>query len=105
MDSKNNMRITSFKHNSLDFFADFYIGIMIEREIEESKKIFRLNSPIIGLRGEQHLEAGFIYAPYIPVMIDQASSTFIPSKEIMSRYTKIVNSSLYGVIKTSDIKW
>jgi len=100
MDSKSNIRITSLKKSGIDSFADFYIGLMIEREIEEEKKIF--NSIKIGFKSQQFMDAGYIYAPYIPLNLEQVA--FTPSQGIASRYAKkIMNSSLYGVIRISEL--
>lgn len=104
MDSKNDMRITSFKNNDFDFFKDFYIAILIEREKEDLKKICNENRKAI--KGQQFLDAGYIYAPYIPIMIPQVIEvpTGLGKTGIMSRYSqKIVNSNLYGTIRVGQV--
>ncbi len=45
-----------------------------------------------------NLEAGFIFAPYIPLFED--SSEFIPRRSLRSRYTqRDVNNSFYDIIE------
>ena len=53
------------------------------------------------IRGRTFLEAGYIYAPYIPMISEPTSvdNGFTPSRSLESRYaTKVVNNSYYGVI-------
>jgi hypothetical protein len=59
-----------------------------------------LNKPsYIGFKGPEFLEAGYIYAPYIPMMVETEPELFQPRTDITSRYAmKIVNNSYYGTI-------
>jgi hypothetical protein len=79
---------------------------------------------ILGKKGEQ-LEPGYVFAPYVMATtessdffcrnlrkskiskifnLDYHSGLFTPSKSISSRYsTKIVNSSMYGVIGATNV--
>ena len=55
---------------------------------------------VIGIRGEQLLEAGFIFAPYIPMVLE---GEFQPRQSISSRYaTKVVNPNFYGRITVNE---
>lgn len=96
MDLINNIRITSFKKNNIDWFRDFYISILLEREIIDSKKEFKQN------RINQFWEPGYIFAPYIPIMmtpIVYEVPTGLGKSEIMSRYAKTqINENYYGRI-------
>ena len=93
MDSTNNIRITSFKKNNIDWFRDFYISILIDREIEVSKKEFKQN------RVDQFLEPGYIYVPYIPIIHDDVPTTGVDISGLMSRYTNItIDRNLYETI-------
>lgn len=52
------------------------------------------------IRGEQLLEPGLIWVPYIPVF--EESEEFRPRRSIKSRYaTKVVNNSFYGVVNVN----
>lgn len=62
---------------------------------------------LIGHKGSTFLEAGFIYAPYIPLQLTQTiydPNDFTPRKGIMTRYAKkMVNNRFYGVIYIDNI--
>lgn len=51
---------------SLKEFANLYIELEIQREEEEAKKIFS-NNKIIARKGTTYMDAGYIYAPYVPM--------------------------------------
>ncbi len=55
---------------------------------------------ILGLKGSSFLEAGYIFAPYIPVFETQTvNESFNPSEVLASRYaTKLIDNNLYGAI-------
>lgn len=53
----------------------------------------------IGFKGESFLEAGYVYAPYIPNVITNSIFDFNPSENIISRYaTKQINNNYYGLV-------
>lgn len=62
---------------------------------------------LIGHKGNSFLEAGYIYAPYIPLQLTQTiydPSDFTPRKGIMTRYGKeMVNNKFYGVVIINNI--
>jgi hypothetical protein len=68
-----------------------------------------LPAPIVllGHKGNTFLEAGYIYAPYIPLQLTQTiydPNDFTPRKGIMTRYAKkMVNNRFYGVIYIDNI--
>lgn len=68
-----------------------------------------LPAPIVllGHKGNTFLEAGYIYAPYIPLQLTQTiydANDFTPRKGIMTRYAKkMVNNRFYGVIYIDNI--
>jgi len=68
-----------------------------------------LPAPIVllGHKGNTFLEAGYIYAPYIPLQLTQTiydPQDFTPRKGIMTRYAKkMVNNRFYGVIYIDNI--
>ena len=60
---------------------------------------FEITSPF--LRGTQHLEPGYIYAPYIPLITNTTISEdySLPQRTIQSRYGTItVNNNFYNTI-------
>lgn len=62
---------------------------------------------LIGHKGSTFLEAGYIYAPYIPLQLTQTlqdPNDFTPRKGIMTRYAKkMVNNRFYGVVIIDNI--
>lgn len=62
---------------------------------------------LLGHKGNTFLEAGYIYAPYIPLQLTQTiydPNDFTPRKGIMTRYAKkMVNNRFYGVIYIDNI--
>jgi len=62
---------------------------------------------LMGFRGNQFLESGAVYAPYIPLIMTPLvydPNTFTPRKGIMTRYAKkMVRNDYYGVIRVADL--
>lgn len=62
---------------------------------------------LIGHKGNTFLEAGYVYAPYIPLQLTQTiydPNDFTPRKGIMTRYAKkMINNRFYGVIYIDNI--
>jgi hypothetical protein len=65
------------------------------------------NVILMGFRGNQFLETGAVYAPYIPLIMTPLvydPATFTPRKGIMTRYAKkMVRPEFYGLVKVSDL--
>ena len=65
------------------------------------------NVVLMGYRGSQFLEAGAVYAPYVPLMMTPLvydPETFTPRKGLMTRYAKkMIRPEFYGKIFISDI--
>lgn len=62
---------------------------------------------LVGHKGSTFLEAGYIYAPYIPLQLTQTiydPNDFTPRKGIMTRYAKkMVNNRFYGVVIIDNV--
>ena len=65
------------------------------------------NLILTGYRGSQFLEAGAVYAPYVPLMMTPLvydPETFTPRKGLMTRYAKkMIRPEFYGKIYISDV--
>ena len=65
------------------------------------------NVILMGFRGNQFLETGAVYAPYIPLIMTPLvydPNTFTPRKGIMTRYAKkMVRPEFYGIVKVADL--
>jgi hypothetical protein len=66
------------------------------------------NIILAGYRGSQFLEAGAVYAPYVPLMMTPLvydPVSFTPRKGIMTRYAKkMIRPEFYGKIFISDLE-
>lgn len=57
---------------------------------------------VIGFKGEQFLEPGYVFAPYIPMM--DLETEFAPRLSVASRYaTREVNPNFYGRITVNEL--
>jgi len=65
------------------------------------------NVILMGFRGNQFLETGAVYAPYIPLIMTPLvydPNTFTPRKGIMTRYAKkMVRPEFYGRVFVADL--
>jgi len=65
------------------------------------------NTILLGYRGSQFLEAGAVYAPYVPLMMTPLvydPETFTPRKGLMTRYAKkMIRPEFYGKIDIIDL--
>jgi len=65
------------------------------------------NVILMGFRGNQFLETGAVYAPYIPLIMTPLvydPQTFTPRKGIMTRYAKkMVRPEFYGKVLVGDL--
>jgi hypothetical protein len=61
------------------------------------------NTILLGFRGNQFLESGAVYAPYVPLIMTPLvydPNTFTPRKGIMTRYAKkMVRPEFYGKVQ------
>jgi hypothetical protein len=68
---------------------------------------FPANKILIGHKGKSLLDAGYIYAPYVPLQLTPTMYNpfnFTPIKGIMTRYAKkMVNNRYFGVINVAGI--
>jgi hypothetical protein len=65
------------------------------------------NTILLGFRGNQFLESGAVYAPYVPLIMTPLvydPNTFTPRKGIMTRYAKkMVRPEFYGKVFVADL--
>lgn len=83
------------------------IGNLGNRYVVYKDPYLPSNIVLVGHKGNTFLEAGYIYAPYIPLQLTQTiydPNDFTPRKGIMTRYAKkMVNNRFYGVIYVDNI--
>jgi len=62
---------------------------------------------LLGYKGGSFLETGFIYAPYVPLLVTPtifAPEDFTPRRAVMTRYAKqMVRPEMYGTIYVADL--
>ena len=67
------------------------------------------NTILMGFRGTQFLEAGAVFAPYIPLIMTPLvydPTNFTPRKGVMTRYAKkMVRPEFYGTIKVHGLNY
>ena len=68
---------------------------------------FPVNKILVGLKGSTFLESGYIYAPYVPLILTPviyAQDDFTPRKGIMTRYgKKMVRADFYATVTCLDM--
>ena len=83
------------------------IGNLGSRYVVYKDPYMPANIVLCGHKGDTFLEAGYVYAPYIPLQLTQTiydPNDFTPRKGIMTRYAKkMVNNRFYGVIIIDNI--
>lgn len=91
---------------------EFAMGVQKVGSLNSRFKVYKNpymteNTILLGFRGSQFLEAGAVYAPYIPLMMTPLvydPETFTPRKGLMTRYAKrMLRPEFYGKIFVSDL--
>ena len=82
-------------------------GTLNNRYVVYKDPYFPVNKILIGLKGNTFLESGYIYAPYVPLILTPviyAQEDFSPRKGIMTRYgKKLVRADFYATITVLDM--
>jgi hypothetical protein len=83
------------------------IGTLNNRYTVYKDPYFPANKVLVGLKGNTFLESGYIYAPYVPLILTPViygTEDFTPRKGIMTRYgRKMVRSDFYGTVTVLDL--
>ncbi len=78
------------------------VGSIANRFVVYKDPYFPRNQILIGYKGSTFLETGFVYAPYVPLIVTPtifAPEDFTPRKGVMTRYAKkMVRSDFYGKV-------
>ena len=92
---------------------EFNMGVQKVGSLANRFKVYKNpymteNIMLLGFRGSQFLEAGAVYAPYVPLLMTPLvydPETFTPRKGLMTRYAKkMIRPEFYGKIFISDLE-
>jgi hypothetical protein len=68
---------------------------------------FPRNVILVGRKGTNFLESGYVYSPYVPLQVTPTifgPEDFVPRKGVMTRYAKkMVRPDMYGLVIVSDL--
>lgn len=83
------------------------VGTLNNRYVVYKDPYFPSNKILVGLKGNTFLESGYVYAPYVPLILTPviyAQEDFTPRKGVMTRYgKKMVRSDFYSTITVLDM--
>ena len=83
------------------------VGALTSRYQVYKNPYMQENTVLMGFRGNQFLETGAVYAPYIPLMMTPLvydPNNFIPRRGVMTRYAKVVTRpEFYGKVYVGDL--
>ncbi len=83
------------------------VGTLSNRFTVYKDPYFPRNKVLVGYKGGSYLETGYIYAPYVPLIVTPtifAPEDFTPRKGVMTRYgKKMVRSDFYGTVTVLDL--
>jgi hypothetical protein len=83
------------------------VGSLSNRFTVYKDPYFPRNKILVGYKGGSYLETGYVYAPYVPLIVTPtifAPEDFTPRKGVMTRYgKKMVRSDFYGTVTCMDM--
>jgi hypothetical protein len=83
------------------------VGTLNNRFTVYKDPYFPRNRILVGYKGSSFLETGYVYAPYVPLIVTPtiyAPEDFTPRKGVMTRYAKkLVRSDFYGSVTVQDL--
>ena len=83
------------------------IGSLSNRFTVYKDPYFPRNKVLVGYKGGSYLETGYVYAPYVPLIVTPtifAPEDFTPRKGVMTRYGKrMVRADFYGTVTVMDL--
>ena len=92
--------------------ASYAFGVQKVGAINSRQKVYKNpymkeNQILLGFRGSQFLEAGAVFAPYIPLIMTPLvydPDSFTPRKGLLTRYAKkMVRPEFYGIIEVEGL--
>lgn len=88
-------------------FGIYKVGTLMNKWVVYEDPFFTSNKMLIGLKGSSFLDAGYVWAPYIPLQVTPTfldPSDFSFRKGLRTRYaTKLLRSEYYGQMKVVNL--
>ena len=83
------------------------VGTLSNRFTVYKDPYFPRNKILVGYKGGSYLETGYVYAPYVPLIVTPtifAPDDFSPRKGVMTRYgKKMIRTDFYGTVTIMDM--
>jgi hypothetical protein len=83
------------------------VGSLSNRFTVYKDPYFPRNKVLVGYKGGSYLETGYVYAPYVPLIVTPTifgPDDFTPRKGVLTRYgKKMVRSDFYGTVTIQDM--
>jgi hypothetical protein len=83
------------------------LGSVANRFVVYKDPYFVPNQILVGFKGKNWLETGYVYAPYVPLIITPTlydTEDFTPRKGVMTRYgKKMLRADFYGRVHVLDM--
>jgi len=83
------------------------VGTLSNRYTVYKDPYFPVNKILIGFKGGSALETGYVYAPYVPLIVTQtvyAPEDFSPRRGVMTRFgKKMIRADFYGTVTVLDM--
>lgn len=83
------------------------VGTLSNRYTVYKDPYFPVNKVLVGYKGGSYLETGYVYAPYVPLIVTQTiyrPDDYAPTKGVMTRYgKKMIRSDFYGTVTVTDM--
>jgi len=83
------------------------VGSLTNRFTVYKDPYFPTNKVLVGYKGGSYLETGYVYAPYVPLIVTPTifgPEDFTPRKGVMTRYgKKMVRADFYGTVTIMDM--
>lgn len=84
-------------------------GTLANRYTVYKDPYFPVDRMLLGHKGGSFLESGFVYAPYVPLLVTPTIfgvEDFVPRKGVMTRYAKqMIRNEFYGTVTVLDLDW
>lgn len=83
------------------------VGSLSNRFTVYKDPYFAQNKVLVGFRGKNFFETGYVYAPYVPLIVTPTlfdTEDFTPRRGVMTRYgKKMVRPDFYGTVTVLDL--